>query len=53
MTLTDIPTNCVAVIFRVKVACIASVDNNYQNLVIDLIGKLSHNDIGRLLVKQN
>ena len=53
MTLIDLPTNCVAVIFRVKVACIASVDDIKIWLNIDLIGKLSHNNIGHLLVKQN
>ena len=49
LTVTDISTTCAVVISRVKVSCITSVDGLI--LVIDLIGQLHRDVIGRLLVK--
>ena len=48
MTVTDVPTTCVVVIFKVKVSCITSFD---LTLVNDLIGQLSPDIIGRPSVK--
>ena len=46
----DISTICAVVIFRVKVTWITSVDG-ISTLVIDLIGQLRRDVIGRLSVK--
>ena len=48
MTVTNVSTTCAVVIFRVKVSCITSVDGMK---LVDLIGQLSHDVIGRLSVK--
>ena len=48
--MTDVSTTCAVVIFRVKVCCITAVDGNYT-LVIDLIGQLRRDVIGRLSVE--
>ena len=50
MTVTDVSTTCAIVIFRVKMSCITSVDG-IKTLVIELIGHLSRDVIGRLYVK--
>ena len=47
----NVLTNCAAVIFTVKVSCVMSVDKIEIDLVIDLIGQLSHDDIGCLSVR--
>ena len=47
LTVTDVST----VIFRVKVSCIYHLSWLYYTLVIDLIGQLRHDVIGRLSVK--
>ena len=49
--MTDVSTTCAVVIFRVKVSCITSVDGIILDLVIDLIGQLCRDVIGRLSVK--
>ena len=49
--MTDFPTTCAVVIFRVKVSCITSLFWWYYTLVIDLIGQLRRHVIGRLSVK--
>ena len=49
--MTDVSTNCAVVIFRVKVSCITSVDGIILRLIVDLIGQLSRDVIGRLSVK--
>ena len=46
--MTDVSTTCAVVIFRVKVSCVTTVDGT---LVIDLIGQLRRDVIGRLSVK--
>ena len=43
LTVTDVSTTCAVVIFRVKGSCI--------ELVIDLIGQLRRDVIGRLSLK--
>ena len=48
--MTDVSTTCAVVIFSVKVSCITSVDG-IKNSGFDLIGQLSRDVIGRLLVK--
>ena len=48
--MTDVSTTCAVVIFRVKVSCIASVDG-IKNFGFDLIGELSRDVVGHLLVK--
>ena len=50
LTMTDVLTTCVVVIFRVKVSCITSVDGMKLS-VIDLTDQFSHDVIGRLSVK--
>ena len=47
--MTDVSTTCAVVIFRVKVNCITSV-NGIKNSGFDLIGQLSGDVIGHLLV---
>ena len=51
LTVTDVSTTCAVVIFRVKVSCITSVDGQFYTPVIDLIGQLRRDVIGRLSVK--
>ena len=51
LTVTDVLTAFALVIFRVKVSCITSVNDQYYTLVIDLIGQLRRDVIGRLSVK--
>ena len=51
LAVTDVPTTRAVVIFRVKVSCITSVDEWYYTLVIDLIGQLRRDVIGRLSIK--
>ena len=46
--MTNVSTTGAVVIFRVKVSCITSVDGMK---LVDLIGQLSHDVIGRLSVK--
>ena len=50
LTVTDVLTTCVVVIFRVKVSCITSVDG-MKLWLLTLIGQFSHDVIGRLSVK--
>ena len=49
--MTDVSTTSTVVIFRDKVSCITSVDGILKTLVIDLIGQLSRDVIGRRSVK--
>ena len=50
--MTDVSTTCAVVIFRVnKVSRITSIDGIMKTLVIDLIGQISRDVIGRLSVK--
>ena len=51
LTVTDVWTTCAVVIFRVKVSCITSFDVILKTQVIDLIGQLSRDVLGRLSVK--
>ena len=53
LTVTDVSTTCAVVIFRVKVSCITSVDGIHDTLVMDLIGQLRRDVIGRLSVKSD
>ena len=50
LTVVDVLTTCAVAIFSVKVSCITSVDG-ILTLIIDLIGQLSRDVIGRLSVK--
>ena len=47
LTVNDVLTTCVVVMFRVRVSCITSV----ETLVIGQIGQLSLNVIGHLSLK--
>ena len=50
LTLADVLTTCAVVIFSVKMSWITSVDC-ILTLIIDLIGQLSRDVVGRLSVK--